>query len=234
MHSRHCAPWRRAIDLDGFRDSFSGMVVRPGPPDCLRLVGEFSFKARWKGTEIEDVYEMEIVVPHSFPRDLPRAFERGGQVPSTCHTNTSGGTLCLGSPLRLQRDLAAQPTLVGYADKGLVPYLFAHSFKQRTGKLPWPDLEHGEAGLLQGYLRLFKTQRTNDVLACLALLAVRRRVANKRPCPCRSGRRLGRCHARILNPFRRIWSRRQFRAERERIGTYIDRRSAPSTRSWSM
>ena len=34
------------------------------------------------------------------------------------------------------------------------------------------------------------------------LAAMKRRLANKRPCPCGSGRRLGRCHNRRVNTLR--------------------------------
>jgi hypothetical protein len=222
MHSRISNAWRHAIDLDGFRDAFPNMVVRPGPPDGLLLVGEFSFRGSWDGTDIEDEYELEIVVPHSFPRDLPRTFERRGRIPASFHTNRDDCSLCLGSPLRLQRLLAAQPSLLRYADKCLVPYLYAHTVNEKTGKLPWADLQHGAAGLLQDYLQMFGAEWSAHVVAYLGLLATRRRVANKQPCPCRSGRRLGRCHARILNPFRPLWSRNRFRTEWAQIRKHVE------------
>jgi hypothetical protein len=47
----------------------------------------------------------------------------------------------------------------------------------------------------------------------LRLIGMKRRVANKRPCPCGSGLRAGKCHHRILNRLRqelgRQWCREQ-------------------------
>lgn len=214
------AAWRRAIDVDSFRGAFPGMVLRPGGDVRLRMVGDLAFRVPCGDSAIEDTYELDLLVPRAFPRELPRVFERGGRVPATFHTNPDG-SLCLGSPLRLLRSLATQPTLIGFADRCLVPYLYAHTHKERTGKLPWDDLAHGDVGLLQDYLKLFRARYADEVVAFLHFLAMRRRVANKLLCPCRSGRRLGRCHASTLSPFRRVWSRRRFRTERDRMRKHI-------------
>lgn len=219
MDSRD-ATWRREIDVDSFRAAFPGMVLRPGGDVRLRLVGDFAFRVPCGDSAIEDTYEVELLVPLDFPRELPKVFERGGRVPATFHTNPDG-SLCLGSPLRLLLSLAEQPTLIGFADRCLVPYLYAHSYKERTGKLPWDDLAHGDVGLLQDYLKLFRAKYADEVVAFLHLLAMRRRVANKSLCPCRSGRRLGRCHARTLSGFRRVWSRRRFGIERDGMRKHI-------------
>lgn len=147
-------------------------------------------------------------------------FERGGRIPPSFHTNPDG-TLCLGSKLRLLRDLAEQPTLLGYADKCLIPFLFAHAHWDRTGALPWADLAHGPGGLIQDYREMFKAKDADAVVAILNTLATRHRVANKLPCPCGAGRRLRVCHGRELHPFRLRCSRKQFRLERDKIQKHL-------------
>lgn len=184
------------------------------------LVGQFDFMGTRDGVAITDHYDLEIQVPKTFPLDLPRAFERGGRIESTFHTNPDG-SMCLGSPLRLTQRVAVDPTLTGYADACLVPYLYAHSYLKQHGALPWDDLPHGDLGILLDYLKLFRARYADEVIAFLALLSGRRRVANKLPCPCGSGRRLGKCHARILSPFRRLWSRGKFRSECQRMQKHV-------------
>lgn len=211
--------WRSALGLDELREAHPGLVVRPGFAG-LRLVGDFSFSAHAAGTTIRDCYDLEILVPRDFPRELPSVFERGGRIPASFHTNPDG-TLCLGSKLRLLSDLAEQPTLMGYADRCLVPYLFAHAYWERTGALPWADLVHGPAGLIQDYREMFRAKDANEVVAILTALATRRRVANKLPCSCGAGRRLGVCHGRDLTFLRRRCSRKQFREERDEICKHL-------------
>jgi hypothetical protein len=211
--------WRRAVGLDELRESHPGLVVRPGSA-ALRLVGEVSFSAQAAGTAIQGCYDVEILVPRAFPRELPRVFERGGRIPPVFHTNLDG-TLCLGSKLRLLCDLAETPTLTGYADRCLIPYLFSHAYWERTGVLPWSDLAHGPGGLIQDYREMFKARDADAVVAILTTLAVRRRVANRLPCQCGAGRPLSACHGRELHPFRQRCSRKQFRLERDKIKKHL-------------
>jgi hypothetical protein len=51
-----------------------------------------------------------------------------------------------------------------------------------------------------------------DLGEFVRLAALRRREANKHPCPCGSGRRLGRCHNRRVNHLRGRLGRSWFRA----------------------
>ncbi|MCB9887061.1 MAG: hypothetical protein H6838_16335 [Planctomycetes bacterium] len=194
------------------------------------LVGQFDFTGTRDSVAITDHYDVEIQVPATFPHDLPQAFERGGRIASTFHTNPDDGSMCLGSPLRLAQRVAETPTLTGYADNCLVPYLYAHSYLKLHGTLPWDDLPHGDAGILSDYGKMFRARNADEVIAFLALLSLRRRVANKRPCPCRSGRRLGACHARTISRYRRVWSRRKFRSEHPRMKNAALEHSNPQSR----
>ncbi len=212
--------WWQAIGLDGFRTAYPDMRLGPGRPDQLVLVGQFEFTGSKDGVAITDQYDVEVEIPKSFPLDLPRARERGGRIASTFHTNPDG-SMCLGSPLRLAQRVDAEPTLTGYAESCLVPYLYAHSYLMRHGKLPWDDLPHGDVGILLDYLKMFRARYADEVVAFLALLSGRRRVANKRPCPCSSGRRLGACHARTISRYRRVWSRAKFRSECEKMMKHV-------------
>lgn len=212
--------WWQAIGLDPFRDAYPDMRLGPGRPDQLVLVGQFEFSASKDGVAIRDQYELEVLIPKTFPMDLPKSFERGGRIASTFHTNPDG-SMCLGSPLRLAQRVATQPTLTGYANSCVVPYLYAHSYLKQHGNLPWDDLPHGDVGILLDYLKMFRAKYADEVVAFLALLSGRRRVANKRPCPCRSGRRLGACHARTISRYRRVWSRAKFSSECKKMMEHV-------------
>ena len=58
--------------------------------------------------------------------------------------------------------------------------------------------------------------------ALLQLVTVKKRVANKRPSPCGSGLRLGRCHHRYVNHLRRIRRTysREMNARRARLAAH--------------
>jgi hypothetical protein len=64
-------------------------------------------------------------------------------------------------------------------------------------------LAHGELGSLQDLAGLLGVDDLRIAFRYCTLAAAKRRRANKQPCPCGSGRRLGRCHSRKVNALRK-------------------------------
>jgi hypothetical protein len=193
------------------------MAIKPlsgGSPIPLSGVFDFSAKPD-NGKEIIDSYSLRILVPAAFPRDIPEVTETRHKIPrnSDYHVN-SDGTLCLGSPLRLLWQLSLVPTLVGFAEKCLVPYLYAISYKLQFGAdLPFNELQHGTPGELSDYADLFGLKEPEQARAALRLLTMKKRDANKYPCPCGCGRRLGKCSFNDkIRKFRNLADRNWFRS----------------------
>jgi len=214
------------VETPGLREflhSYPKMAIRPSTGANLRLKGRFEFVAH-HATEgsIQDDFALEIIVPREFPKTLPRVIETEGKIPRTgeYHINQTDNTLCLGSPLSLLLRLSKNPTLDGFAENCLVPYLFAIARKLRTGgPLPFGELAHGRPGILTDYARLFGLKRTEHVKYALELLGMKKRRANKLPCPCGCRSRLGRCKFNLrLREFRPLASRSWFRKERLGLG----------------
>jgi hypothetical protein len=208
--------------LGQFLADYPHMRFRPrtGKPPVLR--GRFAFTAYHREAgRIEDAFELEIEIPVAFPQEVPRVTEVGGRIPREAdyHVNTSDGTLCLGSPLRLRQLLAQDATLTGFAQKCLVPFLFAESQKLTgTGGFAFGELTHGLSGLLDDYVALFEVKEFSQAVQALRLLGMKKRRANKLPCPCGCRKRVGRCRFNTkLAKFRAVASRPWFRAEREAI-----------------
>jgi hypothetical protein len=218
------------------------MAIRPRPGKTPLLKGRFEFSARHpEAGEVEDAFDLEIDVPSTFPGTLPTVTETGNKIPRTLafHVNQTDGTLCLGSPLRLLVLLSKSPSLTGFADKCLVPYLFAVSKKLETGApLPFGELDHGAPGALADYQALFGLKSPEQALAALRLLGKKKRVANKHPCPCGCRVRLGRCAFRNrLLPFRALANRPWYRAQfqemtlmREAAASALSKPTAPKPR----
>ena len=182
------------------------------------MQGRFAFTAHSeKHGQITDKYLLSIEVPRQFPKTLPRVTETEQKIPRNgeFHVNPDG-TLCLGSPLRLLVKLASDPTLTGFTGKCLVPYLFAISNKlQKGGPLPFDELAHGVPGMLADYVDLFGLKEPEQARLAFRLLGMKKRRANKHPCPCACGGRLGKCRFnQRLSLFRRLASRSWFRAQK--------------------
>lgn len=198
------------------------MSLGPSRGPAKILKGTFSFSAAPRGgKKITDSYQVEIIIPAAFPRVLPSVKETGGKIPrdGKYHVNLDE-TLCLGSPLRLFHKISIKPTLVGFAEHCLVPYLYAVSNKLQNGEeFSFGELAHGEKGIIEDYLEIFRFKTRSQVDNALILLGTKRRIANKQPCPCKCGRRLGGCplHS-TLNDYRKLASRSWFKNHQKNLG----------------
>lgn len=201
--------------LDELLLAFPGLSLRPVVNGEVRLTGTLSFNAVANGLErIEDAYDVEIIVPSGFPRVLPFVNESAGRIPADFHKNDDG-SLCLGSPVRQHLALAKSSTLLGFVKSCVIPYLYGYSYLVKHGSLPFGELDHGMKGIRSDFAELFGVKDQKVVEQMVYLAGTKKRDANKHPCPCGSGRRLGKCHNRRVNNLRkqlgRTWFREQYR-----------------------
>jgi hypothetical protein len=190
-----------AWGLEGFLLANPALAIQPSENGHVSIAGHFRFCARAKGVELQDCYQIEMAIPRGFPQVLPQVKEVGGRIPSDFHHYPDGG-LCLGSPIRLALIVGKDGTLSRFAEQCIIPYLFACSYKERYGTLPFGELAHGKAGIMDDLLSLLNVGNDRLALHLLQFAGIQRRKANRRPCPCGGGLRVGRCHHRLLNHLR--------------------------------
>jgi hypothetical protein len=215
------------LELGALLEKYTGLAVRPSESDAqytstddVRLIGRLAFRSvEMPGLpQLEISYRLKIVVPRSFPEALPRVYAVDGCIPRDYHTNPAGD-LCLGAQIHLRAIVRRNPTLLGFVDGCLVPYLYRRRYIEVFKTEPWGELEHGSRGLLHYYRHILGTKSARACVGLLRLGAMRRRIANKLRCPCGSGERVGRCHNRRINGLRSSCGRRALReaqAELER------------------
>lgn len=194
--------------------AYPGLSLRPIVNGQVRLSGQLSFSAEANDLErIDDSYEVEIAIPRRFPHQPPLVTEAAGRIPKSFHTNDDG-SLCLGSPVRQQLELKKAPTLPGFVQACVIPYLYGFSYREKHGRLPFGELEHGLKGIHKDFATLFGVQTEKAAEQMVRLAGMKKRPANKNRCPCGSGRRLGKCHNRKVNGLRkqlgRTWFRKQY------------------------
>jgi len=198
-----------------FLRKYTNMAIRPSDDSCLLLEGKFGFRAQKDDLEpITDCYDLKISFPNKFPRALPTVYETASRIPRNgeYHVNYDG-SLCLGSPIRLLMKLSRNPTYLGYASDCIVPYLFSISYKFKYGKFPFGELPHGTPGELADYANLFGLKSIEQAKTAVRYLGMKKRHANKLPCPCGCGRRLGKCpFNNRLREFRLLAERNWFRS----------------------
>src|SRR5690606_10500797 len=121
---------------------------------------------------------------------LPRVFEIGGRIEHSVDEHVfPNGQLCLGSDLRLRTIIGQAFDLLRFADRCIVPYLYATSRKAREGRFVFGELKHGLRGVVDDYLDLFELNERDALLAALKALASKRKSADAHTCPCRCGKR---------------------------------------------
>ncbi len=209
--------------LRQFLIDYPGMSIVPSRGDGTILKGLFSFSAKPKDKiEISDSYQLQIAIPQSFPKEIPKITEIGHKIPREAKYHVNGDdTLCLGSALRVRQSLSQNPSIPGFTKNCLLPYLYAISHKLKYGgDFPFGELDHGEPGVIADYLNLFCLKEGSQVKQTLLLLGMKKRIANKKPCPCGCGKRLGACpfHYKVNN-FRKLAYRSWFNAHAMNLGT---------------
>ncbi len=97
----------------------------------------------------------------------------------------------------------------------MIPFLYGDSHRERDGRLPFGELDHGVCGILRDFAALFAVDSGAAAEAMVRLASFDKRVVNKHPCPCGSLRRLERCRNRRVNSLRNQLGQRWFREQFE-------------------
>jgi len=174
--------------------AYPGLAVTCRRDSETILAGVLAFEA--DPHELEPIaasFRVELAVPRAFPRQLPSAKETGGRIRADYEHLFTDGTMCLGVPIEQRRIVSEEPTLLGYVDRLLVPYLYGYCFWQRHGRHPFGEAAHGPEGILDHYLDVLGLDDPLAALAAVQLLYEHGyRVDHN--CPCGSGRRIRACH----------------------------------------
>ncbi len=191
------------------------MNLTPVSNGAIIINGLFEFTRTYQNRDlIHDSYELRITIPENYPEVLPLFQELEGKIPRNAdyHVNP-GGTLCLGSELRLLKQLRSAPDISLFIENCLIPYLYAQSHKRIFGgDFIFGELQHGELGIFEDCENLFHLRGKDAVIYALELLGKKRRIANKCTCPCGCRRKLRQCiaHSR-LNGFRNVLPRSRYK-----------------------
>lgn len=203
------AAWRLAEALE----QQPGLSLVPGASKDVTVAGELWCRAVGPGDVLIDTtYSVKICIPRDFPRSLPQVYETGGRIPRDFHRHPDE-SLCVGSPIAQRLELDPDPTIGNYIGRIVVPYLYGHAYHLQFGKMPFGELRHGAAGLEDDVRKQFGLPSGSRADELLRLAGIRRRHANKQPCPCGSGIRTGRCHNAAVNSARQRLGRRRCREQ---------------------
>ena len=162
------------------------------------LSGTLDFEASADGLEsISASFEIELTIPHVFPDRLPRAKELGSSIQTDYGHLNPDGTLCLAVPIEERRVFFERPTLLGFVDRLLVPYLYGYCFWSKHGYHPFDEAAHGCEGILSHYVDTLGLRGPLGALAIICFL-FEHGYRGHHDCPCGNGRKVRECHGPAL------------------------------------
>ena len=199
-----------ALGIAKLLQKFPDLRLGPVSDSTIKITGLLRFTAEVRGYEsITDEFHILLTVAPNYPKEIPLVWEVAGRIPRTFH-KLEGDALCLGSPTRLRLKIMNSPPLLSFVEQCVVPYLYGYCLHERGRPLPFGELSHGVLGLHEDLAALLGVRKDADIRQFAKLLSMRKRHANKQPCPCGSDLRVGRCHHNRLNALRRSLGRHWF------------------------
>lgn len=198
---------------------FSGLnLERKGNGSAL-INGELHYSATYEGEYIEDKYIVELKIPTEYPNKIPEVREMGGRIPPKFH-HLENGSLCLGAPLQIKMKFRENPTLHGFIEDQVIPYLYSYSYFETHGKMPFGELAHGGKGIVSYYQQLFKLKSEVAILGFLRIL-VDDDYRGHNDCPCRSWNNLRTCHGKLLLKIKEYQTPNEFTIEYIQVLNYL-------------
>ncbi|MFP7479658.1 hypothetical protein [Terribacillus saccharophilus] len=213
-------------ELEKFLQAHPQMSLAPSNKEAFIVQGVLSFDIQDDSYgNIKDEFQLKVVIPKSFPRDIPIVYELDERFPKIADYHVyADSSLCLGSPMSLKKRIKDNPTLEDFIQTCVVPYFFAIALKlQGKDNFVFGELYHGTLGIIQDYLEVFDLNNVQQVIDLLEILSLKSNKGNKNICPCGCNRIVTKCplHKKIVE-YRNVMSRKEYAEEREIITKYYN------------
>lgn len=207
-------------EIQALCEVFDGLECQ-ATSELSTIEGVISFDAYFEALEnIEDWFEIRIIVPENYPKKLPSVIELQGKVHSDYEHLYENGCFCLATPLAARQAFNLRPTLLGFVKNLVVPYLYSYRYWEMHGAYPFDDRSHGALGLIEHYLDLFNVEANPEILKGLKRI-VKYGYRGHHPCPCGSGNIIRKCHKDVVREISRNDTRNIVSAELIQIEEFI-------------
>lgn len=194
-----------AQEIAELQQTHTGLTTVTTTEETTTLSGLLRFEAIAEGySPLIECFQIEISIPDTYPECLPKVRETDNKVDRGYeHINKGGdndGTLCLAVPVDQRRVFLEQPTLLGFVNKLVIPFLFGYCHWKKDGTYPFGTTEHGDKGIVQHYVDILGLPNERAALAVVTFLY--KGYSGRLPCPCGSGKRARKCHGEVLRALR--------------------------------
>ncbi|WP_345986623.1 SEC-C domain-containing protein [Sulfurimonas sp. HSL-1656] len=177
------------------------------------ITGDIDFTRSYEGYEISDSYTIQIILEASGNSMLPKVHELSNKIAEMAkrykmelidlHINTDR-SFCTVIQDREHELFEDKFTIQEFMKKALEPFLFAMSYFDKEGRLPWGEYAHGYLG----HLELF-AEGGIDLERLLELLEKKELaqalLTNRQSrCLCGSGKKLRKCHPFVFRGINKL------------------------------
>ena len=183
-----------AAQLSELQAVHGGLTEIEEREDETAVAGALSFEASYDGlATVADTFEIELLIPKRYPDRLPWVRETGAKIAGDyAHVYADGG-LCLAVPVEERRVFARHPSLLGFVNELVIPYLYGYCHWRRHDEHPFGEQMHGGEGIAQYYIETLGLKNDIAALAMVAWL-FEHGYRGHHACPCGSGKIVRKCH----------------------------------------
>ena len=213
--------WIKIIFLKFVKPPYLGLRYRSDNGKGI-WEGTLAFTSIYDSIRIKDSFEICIELPKN-SKMFPLVKEVGGRIEkirvSRClknkqdlHVNPNE-TICLCPKPEEKRRFPGRVNLRKFINELVIPYFFALSYFEKTGKWPWGQYSHGPAGIMEYYLDHRNDNDSKLLDDCLMAIGINPKehfiksyaqLNGREPCVCKSGIKSKKCHPKALDGFRAI------------------------------
>lgn len=162
--------------------------------ELLIVTGVLAFEASYDQLEeISDWFELEISIPNGYPKVLPIVKEISGKLDINYRHLNESGSFCLAAPLEVKRIFSDQPTLAGFVDNLVIPFLYSYCYWRKYNLMPFGELSHYGEGIVEYYLEQFGVTDKKEITVGLCKI-YKYGYRGHHDCPCGSGKIIRKCH----------------------------------------
>ncbi len=191
-------------EIAELRQEYQGLTGLRETGNSVVVCGALPFEASTDGHEtIADTFEIDLVVPDTYPGKLPWVLETSGRIRGDYEHVYPDRKLCLAVPTEERLIFRRDPCLRGFVTNLLIPYCYGYCYWERHGVHPFGEREHGGAGIARFYMDRLGLADEMQALE-VAFHLFQHGYRGHHDCPCGSGSKLRNCHGPAVLELHRI------------------------------
>ncbi len=154
--------------------------------------------------KVIDGFKVEIMIPNSFPEDMPIVRETGGRIPKIADRHFyPDGRACLFMPEERYKFFPAGITILQFVEGPVKSFFIGQISYEETGKWIFGQRAHGEKGVIDYYKAILDTTDKGIITRFLIYLC-KDKVKGHWICYCNSGKKMRNCHFQKLLDTRKL------------------------------